>query len=130
MPFVREVQVTEIIDPERVGQRIRLVRKFAAGLSGPGLAEAMGFKDPALTSRMEAGRSIDREKLEKIGEVCAGRGMLKKTSPEEIVAFLEGRLEELNVVLDGSFYQMSYCGHVPMLLPTDDHAGSNDDARA
>lgn len=96
-----------VVDSAQVGQRIRLVRKYAAGLSGRGLAEAMGTNDSSLASRLEQGKGVTHKMMERAARACAGKGMLKKTPPEEILAFLEGRIDELPVVLDGQFNQMS-----------------------
>ena len=96
-----------VLDTEAVGERIRLVRKYAAGLSGRALGEALGSTDPALVSRLEKGRGVSHDRMKQIADACTGRGMLKKTPPEDILSFLEGRIDELSVVLDGSFSQMS-----------------------
>jgi hypothetical protein len=96
-----------VVDKKRLGERIMIVRKYGAGLSQRGLGTLLESKDPNLVGTMEKGGALTYERLTKIAEVCAGRGVLKNTAPEEILGFLEGRLEQLNVVLDGSFSQMS-----------------------
>lgn len=101
-----------VVDKQAVGNRIRLVRKYAAGLSGEALARAMGSSDSALASKMEKGRNLDHDKMKLVAAICAGKGMLRDTSPEDILAFLEGRIDELPVVLHGHSGQMSYFGHV------------------
>jgi hypothetical protein len=102
-----------ILDREAVGHRIYLVRKFGAGLSGRALGQGMGSTDPGLVSKLESGRLVTHERMKLVADACAGKGLLKKTSPEEILSFLEGRIDELPVVLDGSFSQMSYFDHEP-----------------
>ena len=95
-----------VVDPIEVGNRIRLVRKYAAGMTGRTFAEAMGTSDTGLASRLEKGE-LNHRWIERVGHACAGKGMLRDTTPEEIRAFLEGRIDELHVVLDGQFNQMS-----------------------
>jgi hypothetical protein len=96
------------LSKEEIGRRIRLVRKYAAGLSGDGLAEAIGSKDPAVAHKMERrGQGLSLQRLVDVANACSGKQMLKRTPPEDILAFLEGRIDELPVVLDGNSDQMS-----------------------
>lgn len=92
-----------IIDSAEVGNRIALIR-YASAMSGREFALAIGSNDTGLASRLEKGKSLSHERMKDIAEACAGVAMLKKTTPEEILSFLEGRLPTLdNLVLDGSF---------------------------
>lgn len=111
-----------VLDTEAVGQRIYVVRKFGAGLSGRALGEELGSSDPGLVSKLERGKGVTIERMKQIAQICAGKGVLKNTTPEDIRSFLEGRVDELHVVLDGTFSQMSYfgqdrCGGDVVVLP-------------
>lgn len=90
---------------EEIGQRLKWVRKYAAGLNGRDFASAMGSADASLVSKLEnGGMGFTLDRLVKISKALAGRGMLKETAPEDIFWFLEGRTDELKVRLtNGSF---------------------------
>lgn len=102
-----------IVDKRTVGERIRIVRKFGAALSARALGQLLGSTDPNLAGNLEQGKGLTHERMKQVAAVCAGRGVLKKTAPEDVLAFLEGRRDDLPVVLDGTFNQMSYFGHEP-----------------
>lgn len=96
-----------VVDSKAVGQRVRMLRK-AALLSGRGFATALGSSDTGLASRLEHGVGLNHRWIRRVADSLAGRGLLKKTTPEELLAFLEGRRDELELVLDGNHSYMSY----------------------
>lgn len=96
---------------EEVGFRVQSIR-MASGLRGRELMKSLGSTDPGLATKLEQGKSRVIERLPEIADACAGKGMLKKIAPEEVLAFLRGDLDELPVVLDGRFRYMSYCHQV------------------
>lgn len=91
-----------------VGQRVQDVR-IAAGLSGRQLSALVANGDPALIYRVEQGmvKTLDLERLMRIANAVAGRGALREASAEDVLAYLEGRVDELEVRLAAARY-MSY----------------------
>ncbi len=92
---------------EEIGERIRFVRE-ASRLSGRQFSELLGFPDdPTLSSKLNRGERLSRERLGKIASICAGKGFLYETTPEAVMDYLEGRIDVLPAFLPRSSDQMS-----------------------
>jgi transcriptional regulator with XRE-family HTH domain len=76
-----------------LGGRIRKARLWA-GVSGRQLSEALGAY-PALISNLETGRKEDAgsELLKRIANHLAGRGRLEGFEPEQVMDYLQGRID-------------------------------------
>lgn len=105
-----------MLTDEEIGQRLRWLRR-AADLNGRQLAEALGSNDAGLTSKLEGGqRPFSYRRLTSLANALAGEGLLKGTTPEEVLAILEGRLDAFAAELpDGSSTQMSYFAEMGLL---------------
>jgi transcriptional regulator with XRE-family HTH domain len=91
-----------ILDPQEIGRRIREVR-IAAGFSQAELAVALGAKSANFVSRLEQGatKTVNYDKLIKIANLTASRWMLEHAEPEDVLAYLEGRVDALSVTIGG-----------------------------
>lgn len=94
---------------QEIGQRIKQVR-HAAQAGTREISLALNEKDQGLINKLEQGVSLSFQRMVEVANYCAGRGYLIRTSPQEVLDFLEARTDELAVVIDGSNSYMSYLG--------------------
>ena len=107
-----------------IGERIRMVRR-QSGLTGRQMGAALGSTDPGLANKLESGKSLTYERIFEVANTCAGQGGFEKTSAEEIVDFLLGRVDSLQLTLNGSSAQMSYLGNMHNRTPRPVSSGSS-----
>jgi hypothetical protein len=88
-----------VVDTEEVGKRIRLIRKHGLGLSGRDFAEqVLGVTDSSLTAKIEGG-TVTHDRMKEIALGAQGLKALRDATYDDILGFLEGRTDELPLIL-------------------------------
>jgi hypothetical protein len=88
-----------VVDTEEVGRRVRLIRKHGLGLSGRDFAEqVLGVTDSSLTAKIENG-AVTHDRMKEIARGAQRLKALRDATYEDVLAFLEGRTDELPLVL-------------------------------
>ncbi len=87
------------LSSEEIGRRVKAVRR-ASLMTQAGLAAEMGAEQFRV-SWLERGtaKTIDQRRLVQVATAAAGKGHLKKSAPEAVMDYLEGRVDELPIYM-------------------------------